>query len=309
MKSPVSISIITPCLNRKEFIAEAIESVLQQQYSHFEHIIIDGGSTDGTLEILDKYSHLNVISEKDKGLYDAINKGLAIAKGHIIGLLNSDDFYEPDIFKDVSKAFDDDPALLHFCGQSQVFQKNGDEIKIINIRKSKFCMELNYKYIIYHPFQINARFFRNEIFKNYGMFSLDYSYMADLEFMLRLTQFNIKSKNYYAIVYNYRKHPGSITFNSNMPNYDHCYAKKFQIAKMFLKSENCNKRLRSLSLDLHANAIYDNALFKLKNKNYSDIISIIREGLEFNMLLPFRAFRYIYWFIIRHIKVKVFRSF
>ena len=75
-----TISIITPSFNRCGMITQAIESVLAQNYPHFEHIIVDGGSTDGTLDILSKYSHLKIISEPDKGMYDALNKGLNIAR-------------------------------------------------------------------------------------------------------------------------------------------------------------------------------------------------------------------------------------
>jgi glycosyltransferase involved in cell wall biosynthesis len=92
------ISIVTPSLNQAQYIEEAIISVLAQEYAHFEHIIIDGGSTDGTIEILKKYSHLTWISEQDNGQSDAINKGLARISGDIVGWLNCDDFYLPGTF-------------------------------------------------------------------------------------------------------------------------------------------------------------------------------------------------------------------
>ena len=96
-KLPI-ITIITPSLNRAKFIEEAIKSVLNQDYPPVEHIIMDGGSTDGTLDILNSYSHLTVISQPDHGMYDAINKGIRMAKGNIIGIRNSDDYYEPNFF-------------------------------------------------------------------------------------------------------------------------------------------------------------------------------------------------------------------
>ncbi len=78
------ISIITPCLNRAEFIAEAVESVLSQDYPNVEHIIMDGGSTDGTLEVLKRYPHLRVVSEPDEGMYTAINKDWISLKGRLL---------------------------------------------------------------------------------------------------------------------------------------------------------------------------------------------------------------------------------
>ena len=88
-------TIITPCLNREKFIAEAIESVLAQRYHDIEHWIIDGGSTDKTLEIVRSYPHLRVLSEPDRGVYDAFNKGLDRATGDAVIFLNSDDLLTP----------------------------------------------------------------------------------------------------------------------------------------------------------------------------------------------------------------------
>ena len=89
----MKFSIITACLNRREFIGAAIESVLAQNYPEFEHWIIDGGSSDGTLEVLNRYPHLNVLSEPDRGVYDAWNKGIDRASGDVVSILNSDDVY------------------------------------------------------------------------------------------------------------------------------------------------------------------------------------------------------------------------
>lgn len=92
------ISIVTPSFNSAKYIEDCIQSVLNQNYPNFEHIIIDGGSTDGTIEILKKYPHLIWISELDEGQSDALNKGFKMARGEIIGLLNSDDVYLPGTF-------------------------------------------------------------------------------------------------------------------------------------------------------------------------------------------------------------------
>ena len=102
------ISILTPSYNQGKYIEENILSVLNQNYPNFEHIIIDGGSTDNTVEILKKYPHLKWVSEPDEGQSDALNKGLAMATGEIIGWINSDDYYEKNIFNEVAKEFEDE---------------------------------------------------------------------------------------------------------------------------------------------------------------------------------------------------------
>ena len=87
----MKFSVITPCLNRVQLIGATIESVIAQDYPNFEHWIIDGGSKDGTLDLLKRYRHLRVVSEVDRGVYDAMNKGIRLATGEIVVLLNSDD--------------------------------------------------------------------------------------------------------------------------------------------------------------------------------------------------------------------------
>jgi glycosyltransferase involved in cell wall biosynthesis len=107
------ISIITPTLNRASYLERAILSVLSQNYPDLEYIVVDGGSNDGTLEILKKYSaEVQYVSEKDRGQSDAINKGLRIASGDILGYINSDDEYEPGALLHVGRFFQQNPERL-----------------------------------------------------------------------------------------------------------------------------------------------------------------------------------------------------
>lgn len=98
-------------LNRAGMISTAIESVLAQNDPSVEHIIVDGASSDGTAEVLARYGHLRVVSEPDGGVYEALNKGIALARGEIIGQLNSDDFYEPETFGRVIELFRERPEI------------------------------------------------------------------------------------------------------------------------------------------------------------------------------------------------------
>lgn len=102
-EQPPKISIVTPSYNSAKFIEDCIQSVLHQNYQNFEHLIIDGGSTDGTIDIIKKYPHLKWISEPDEGQSDALNKGFMLANGEIIGWLNSDDIYVQLTFNKVAE--------------------------------------------------------------------------------------------------------------------------------------------------------------------------------------------------------------
>ncbi len=109
MKKNIRISLVTISYNSSKTIKETLTSVKNQTYSNLEHIIVDGKSSDNTLEICNKYPHISkIISESDKGVYDAFNKGLKVASGHIVGFLNSDDvFYDKNVLKTIADNFDD----------------------------------------------------------------------------------------------------------------------------------------------------------------------------------------------------------
>jgi glycosyltransferase involved in cell wall biosynthesis len=103
------ISIVTPTFNGRSTLRDTIESVLAQDYKNWEHIVIDGGSTDGTMDILRAYSHLQWISEKDQGHYHAMNKGIERASGDVIAILNADDCYRAGALRKVAAAFEKHP--------------------------------------------------------------------------------------------------------------------------------------------------------------------------------------------------------
>src|SRR5947209_2371212 len=109
MSAPLKISVVTPTFNGIATLRETIESVLTQDYQNWEHIVIDGGSTDGTLDLLRSYAHLQWLSEKDEGHYHAMNKGIERATGEIIAILNSDDRYRNGALSKVATAFAKNP--------------------------------------------------------------------------------------------------------------------------------------------------------------------------------------------------------
>lgn len=171
------ISIVTVCKNSVSTIESCIKSVLQQGYQDIEYIIIDGKSTDGTLDIIDKYSSFIdiLISEKDNGIYDAINKAIKIATGDIIGLLNSDDQYFPNTLSLVAAKYKEDTILSGYCIVSngttnQLSDRNGKRFQ-----KKKALHKLRYSMAIDHP----GMFVPSSCYKQLGLYDTKYIISAD----------------------------------------------------------------------------------------------------------------------------------
>lgn len=190
----MKISIITVCFNSEKTIGKTLESILNQSFKEIEHIIIDGKSTDSTLSIISKFLHnKKVISEPDNGIYDAMNKGIEIATGDIIGFLNSDDFYaNNNILSNVTKIFENN-SDIDACYSDLIYVNQVDTSNIVRFVKSKkFYKGLFSKgWCPPHP----TFFVRRSIYERFGKFDLNYSIASDVDLMMRfLEMHNIKSQ-------------------------------------------------------------------------------------------------------------------
>jgi len=189
------MSIITIVYNRQYCIADCIKSVLDQTYNDIEHLVIDGGSTDGTQIEIEKYRDKlgYYISEKDEGIFDALNKGIKNATGDIIGILNSDDFfYQPDTIEIVVEAFKYSGADLVYAKGLFVDQKNPEKIKRIYPSKPFHKRFLFFGWIPLHT----TIFVRKEVFQIYGLYNSGYTIASDYEISLRWFQ-NDEIKKYF----------------------------------------------------------------------------------------------------------------
>lgn len=189
----MKISIITVVWNNASTIKDAIDSVLNQTYKDIEYIIIDGASTDGTVEIVQSYGDkiTKFISEKDKGLYDAMNKGIRLATGDIVGILNSDDFYKSnDILETVANEFATKNVDCLY-GDLEYVDAN-ETNKVVRYWQSKPYKEGLFQKG-WHP--AHPTFFvKREYYDKCGVFNLDFKIAADYELMLRfLEKYKLKS--------------------------------------------------------------------------------------------------------------------
>lgn len=187
------ISIITVCLNSVATIEDAIKSVLTQDYKDIEHIVVDGGSTDGTLEILAKYQSqiAKCISEPDNGVYDAMNKGIKLATGDIIGFLNSDDFYaDKTVIRKIAEMVM--AANADCCYGDLEYVDRNNLNKTIRKWKSRPYYDGLFEKGWHPPHP--TFFVKKSIFDKYGGFDLAFDIGADYELMLRfLKKHRIKS--------------------------------------------------------------------------------------------------------------------
>jgi glycosyltransferase involved in cell wall biosynthesis len=180
----LKVSIITAVFNSVETIEDCIRSIRSQTYPHIEHIIIDGGSTDGTLEILTKYKSKisRCISESDNGIYDAMNKGIMLATGEIIGILNSDDFY-PDEFviEKVVAALQSNST--DSCYGDVIYVHKDCPYKIVRYWKGIQFSRKKFKlgWMPHH----GTFYAKKEVFEKYGVYRNDFRIAADYELMLR----------------------------------------------------------------------------------------------------------------------------
>ncbi len=195
----MKFSIITATYNSQSSIFQCLSSILNQTYSNFEIVLVDGVSIDDTLQIIQEFhdSRIKVVSEPDNGLYDALNKGITRATGDIIGFLHSDDFFaNPNVLENLIAAFHDEKVHGVYSNLKYVSQENPE--KVLRNWKSKEFQFTNLKYgwMPPHP----TLFLRKEVYQQIGSFNTRLKIAADYDFILRLftsRKFKIQYLNIY----------------------------------------------------------------------------------------------------------------
>jgi glycosyltransferase involved in cell wall biosynthesis len=221
----LKISIITPSLNQGKFIEECIQSVLNQNYKNFEHIIIDACSTDNTLDVLKKYQHLTWISEKDKGQSDALNKGLHMASGDIIGWLNADDYYCSDTFNKISKLFNDNHGVRWIVGNLY------NKYEILNKLDPLPFVETNYKNLKSNCdiLRTQATFFKKDLIDEAGKFDTNLHMVMDYNMWLKMAKISQP--------YNLKEYLGIFRVHTNQKTTPKNYIKQYKELFFILLNE------------------------------------------------------------------------
>ena len=180
----MKISLVTVTYNAEEFLERCINSVMCQTYSELEYIIIDGKSSDCTLNIINKFQNKidQVITEADLGIYDAMNKGIKMATGDVIGILNADDFFATeDVVQIIANSFKNSKTDIIYGDLNYVERYNTDKIVRKWVSKEYHKKALNWGWMPAHP----TFYARRELFEKLGYYNLNYGTAADYELMLR----------------------------------------------------------------------------------------------------------------------------
>lgn len=282
------ISIITPCLNRAGFITDAVESVQRQDHPHVEHIVMDGGSTDGTLQILGRHPELRVYSDADDGIYDALNKGIPLSRGEVIGFLNTDDMYEPRVFGAVAAAFSDDPRLDAVVGGASIFADGSTLMEFPPVPPGHLLARATTGAPIF-----NAWFFRRTLLEGMGGFDLRYLYTADRDLLIRMAFEDAAYAGIDRSLYRYRMHPGSFTLSGRESGEEEFMFEARTLAEDYLGRAELAPSARRLFKAWHSQIVMEQILTAVHANAFHRaaryFLAGVRHDLGLSMLLAREA--------------------
>jgi glycosyltransferase involved in cell wall biosynthesis len=185
-----TISIVTPCLNAAGTIEEALESVRSQDYPGIEHVVVDGGSTDGTLEILERADGIRFVSESDRGRSDAANKGVSLTSGEVVAWLNADDRYEPGALRAVGEALAAAPDAAWATGYCRIIGAEGRELRrAVTAYKNFLLRHYSFRLYLTQNFVSDpATFVRRSVLDRVGLLDECYRMSHDYDLWLRVAR-------------------------------------------------------------------------------------------------------------------------
>jgi glycosyltransferase involved in cell wall biosynthesis len=262
MNKPL-VSIITVTFNASKFLEETMLSVFSQTYSKIEYIVVDGGSTDGTVELIKNYE-LRIkkyISEPDGGIYDAMNKGIRLCHGELIGMINASDYYESDAVKNVVDAYYQDPEAGIFHGNVNMLNSDGSFFKM---KKTDTDISQLYRGMsLFHP----SFFVKRSIYEQYGSYDTSFSIAADFDFALRCQLAGVKFYHIDRIICSFRK--GGISAQQEIRG----------------KEEVCQSLLKNgFSKETIHEVFKEQEHLRLKNQRYEQIYFILKKILPDRLL-------------------------
>lgn len=281
------ISIVTATLDRRHFLEAAIKSVATQGLENIEHIIIDGQSKDGTLEMLDNFPHLKIISEQDKNLYDAWNKGIALAKGRFILILNSDDQLANGALEELRKLTRGHPYADLISGPVELERDLLDAPSTVHIIDDKRMLKLREQDIGPGIPLTNGRIISRRLFDRVGLFDTRYPIISDRQFFLRVLLEKPNNIITQTPLYRYHVHAGSLTLNDQAPSFNHI--QECQDAALDGMRLNQSSESKSAYRRWNAWTTFYRAYMYLRSGQGLKAIQVIGNGLSVDPIWFFRV--------------------
>ena len=260
-------SIVVPTLDRKEMVLFAIDSIRAQNWPDLEIIVVDGGSNDGTIEEIATHSDICLLRGPDKGVYDAFNKGIARASGDIVGILNSDDLYEPGAFSAVAAAFAAHPGAHAVCGNT-ILTDNDRTIYVFDREVDKSLLSPRTSLI--GSCVTNARFFRRSAMGRIGLFNTTYRYVSDRDWLTRWHEAGLRTVALPQCVYRYRQHAGSLTFDRDRRRELAIREELVQLARHWRDDPTATAETRRIAVLLEGRCVARLATAAVRERRISD---------------------------------------
>jgi glycosyltransferase involved in cell wall biosynthesis len=283
------ISIIMPVFNRGDMIEKALLSILNQNYDNTEIIVIDGGSSDNTVEVIKRYEkHIAYWHSKADGCPAlAQNIGIQKASGDLIALLMSDDFYEPGTFQKISQAYRENPDtdMITCAGRMIAFDEKKQQYKTIEEYNKEKNLRLSFYNTCYGPCGICFRFIKKSLHDRIGLYiPFDASNKSmitnDKEFMLRAVMNNVKSVFVQHLGYTHVAHQGSCSFGNSPATFlRHCI-EHMDIAQQFLAKPNLSFKQKMFLTYWYNDQLVKLFLFKLSDKKFSQAFAVGIKGMK-----------------------------
>lgn len=287
MPSPL-FTLVTPTFNRAGFLGKAMESVRLQARADVEHWVVDGGSTDETAAVVARFPGTRFLSEPDRGIYDALNKGLARATGDIVGLLNSDDLYPPGTLDAVAAAFED-PAVDLVSGGTEIFRVAAGSEERVLVQDAPAKIALTPENVLLGIPAINARFFRRRFLEQHLPFDLGYRIASDREFLFRMALAGGREVVLDRVLYRYCEHAGSLTIRDRVPLREGASWEHLAIAEKH--RDTVPPDARDVVRRFHARESATLALGLLAEGEYGAALEMARRGWGANASWPLTVLR------------------
>lgn len=268
----VSFSIIITTLDRKDMALAAIDSVRAQNFPHTEIIVADGGSRDGTVEVLSGAPDVEVLPGPDGGVYDAWNKSIARAKGDVVALLNSDDHYPPGTLSAIAAAFAEHPDAEAVCGRAELENEEGNVVIFDDDAEKALKSPAT---ALLGACVINARFFRRNSMIRVGRFDLAYRYVSDRDWLVRWSEARMTTATVPDLVYCYRQHETSLTFDADRRHAAAIYAELLALARRWRGDIGASRAARAAAAQLEGQCVGRMFLSKLRQRQFGEAILLL----------------------------------